>query len=55
MGCPETGKHAGVVGGVVGKIQEGVVTPMGYCEDSLFYTFGQSSTAFEATDAALLV
>ena len=26
MGCPGTGKHAGVVGGVVGKIQEGVVT-----------------------------
>ena len=26
MGCPGTGKHAGVVREVVGKIQEGVVT-----------------------------
>ena len=26
MGCLETGKHVGVVGGVVGRIQEGVVT-----------------------------
>ena len=34
MGCPGTGKHAEAVGGVMGKIQEGVVISLTNKADS---------------------
>ena len=46
MGCPETGKHAGVVGGVVGKIQEGVVTLFAFLFPMTPYFVLNSSTKF---------